>query len=215
MAGTDRSDAALEVVLVAAVAENGVIGADGGMPWHYPADLRHFRETTTGHPVLVGRRTYEAIAARLGGPLPDRTSVVLTRSEFDPDDAGDGSVVVVVSVDEAMRAAGRAADERGVGTVYVVGGASVYEQFLPRADRLVITEVPDAPEGDTYFPEWDKEAWVETEREAAGDGDLAFVTCERARGGLVPSLRCQTTTPEDVGIDRSIEHQQYLHRLPE
>ena len=179
------------IALVAAVAANGVIGADGGMPWHYPADLAHFRETTMGYPVILGRRTYESIANRLGGPLPGRTNIVLTRSEFEPeagesegegedesksegeDENATATVVVVGSVDEAVDAAAAT----GAGTVYVAGGASIYEQFLPRADRLVITEVPESPDGDTYFPEWDREAWREVAREERDE--LAFVTYER------------------------------------
>ena len=166
--------AEVDIALVAAVAENGVIGADGGMPWHYPADLARFKETTMGHPVVLGRHTFESIAARLGGPLPGRTNVVLSRS--DPDvPAG---VVVATSVDEAVAAAGKAAAESGVGTAYVAGGAAVYEQFLPLADRMVLTEVPERPDGDTFFPEWDRSAWVEVDREH--EDELAFVTYERA-----------------------------------
>lgn len=162
----------LTVALVAAVAENRVIGADGEMPWHYPADLRHFKQTTTGHPVVMGRRTYESIAARLGGPLPGRTNVVLSSRERDYDEA----VRVVHSVAAALSAA-RDALATLPGTVYVIGGASVYEQFLPLADRLIITEIPEAPEGDTHFPAWDPDRWREIDRER--DGDLAFVTYER------------------------------------
>jgi len=169
--GPGESESDLTVVLIAAVAENGVIGADGGMPWHYPADLAQFKETTMGHPVILGRRTYESIAARLGGPLPGRTNIVLSRS--DPDVADE--VVVATGVDGALAAAAEAVGPGGA--VYVAGGASVYEQFLPRADRMVITEVPEAPEGDTVFPEWDRDEWDAVDRETAGE--LTFVTYER------------------------------------
>jgi dihydrofolate reductase len=162
------------IVLVAAVAANGVIGRDGGMPWHLPEDLAHFKETTTGHPVVMGRRTYESIAADVGGPLPERTSVVLTTTGVDADDE---RVVEAASVEAALAAASADARERGVGTVYVVGGATVYEQFLPHADRLVLTELDDAVEGDTRFPEWDRESFVEVDREAR-EG-FAFVTYDR------------------------------------
>jgi len=167
------SDPDVEIALIAAVAENGVIGADGGMPWNHPADLEQFRETTMGHPVVLGRRTFESIVARLDGPLPGRTSVVLS-SGFAADH---GDVVVVGGVDEALEVAAEDATERGVSRVFVAGGATVYEQFLPRADRMVLTEVPGRPDGDTYFPEWDRSAWVETKRAQAGE--LAFVTHER------------------------------------
>ena len=168
----ERSDLAedVEVVLIAAVAENGVIGDDGGMPWHYPADLRRFKELTTGHPVVLGRKTYESIVSDLGGPLPGRTNVVLSTRDLDlPDGA-----VPAGSIEAAMEAA-RAAP--GGETVYVAGGATVYEQFLPRADRLELTEIPESPEGDTRFPDRSREEWREVSREEA-DG-LSFVTYER------------------------------------
>jgi dihydrofolate reductase len=163
----------VQYVLVAAVAANGVIGRDGEMPWHLPPDLRHFKETTTGHPVVMGRRTYESIVAGLGEPLPERHSVVLSSQDLDLPEGAE----VVGSVEEARRAAGTAATRMGVETVYVVGGATVYEQFLPDADRLVLTELDEAYEGDTVFPEYDESAWVETERESR-DG-FAFATYER------------------------------------
>ena len=168
---TEETD--MELVLVAAVAENGVIGSEKAMPWHYPADLRHFKRLTTGHPVIVGRTTYESIADRIGGPLPDRLNVVLTTRDLDlPDGA-----VVANDPDQAIRRAGEAAVELDVDTVYVIGGATVYDEFLPDADRMVLTEIPESPDGDTRFPQWADEEWTEVERE--NDGELAFVTYER------------------------------------
>jgi len=150
-------DPPMRVVLVAAVAANGVIGADGETPWHLPADLEQFRELTVGHPVVVGRRTHEAIRARLGGPLPDRTNVVLTNSPGTlPDD--------VVAAD-SVAAAVDAAAATGAETAYVAGGGSVYEQFLPRADALVLSELDEAFDGDTYFPAFDPARWREAGRE--------------------------------------------------
>jgi dihydrofolate reductase len=188
----DSESPDVDLVVVAAVAENGVIGDEGGMPWHYPADLAHFKRLTTGHPVIVGRETYESIVARIGGPLPDRTSVVLTTRDLDlPDGA-----VVANGLDEAVALADADAADRGVDAAYVIGGAAVYEQLLDRADRLVLTEVPERPDGDTEFPDWDADAWREVDREVVADaetadaettdaetegdlGDLAFVTYER------------------------------------
>ncbi|WP_123624607.1 dihydrofolate reductase [Halorubrum sp. CSM-61] len=197
--GSDAAGGAdIDLVIVAAVAENGVIGDRGGMPWHYPADLAHFKRLTTGHPVIVGRATYESIADRIGGPLPDRTSVVLTTRDLDlPEGA-----VVAGDIEEAVDLAAADAADRGVAEVYVIGGATVYEQLLDRADRMVLTEVPERPDGDTRFPDWDAEAWTEAERAVADtgggdrggsaeagdddrdddDADLAFVTYERADG---------------------------------
>jgi dihydrofolate reductase len=160
----------MRVVLVAAVAENGVIGADGETPWHLPADLAHFRRTTVGHPVVVGRRTYETVREQVGGPLPDRTNVVLTSR---PETVGE-DVVAVSSVEAALDAAAAT----GTDTVYVAGGGSVYEQFLPRADGMVLTELRRAVAGDTRFPavEWDR--WRETDRERHPSFDV--VTYVRA-----------------------------------
>ena len=158
----------LDLTLVAAVAANGVIGRGGEMPWHYPGDLAHFKSLTTGHPVIMGRKTYDSIAARLDGPLPDRTNIVLSRSSLDlPEGA-----VRAAGVDEALALAADRDDE-----AFVIGGATVYEQFIDRADRMVLTELADSYEGDTSFPEFDDE-WVETERDEREE--FAFVTYRRA-----------------------------------
>ncbi|QLD88346.1 dihydrofolate reductase [Natronomonas salina] len=160
------------ISLVAAVAENGVIGADGEMPWHYPADLAHFKETTMGHPVILGRLTYESIERQLDGPLPGRTNVVLSRR--DSLELPDGAVHAH-TVEEAWELAEAALDD-GQETVYVVGGATVYEAFVDDADELQITEIPEAPDGDTKFPEIGDE-WTEVDRTT--DGELSFVTYRR------------------------------------
>jgi len=164
-------DHQLTVALIAAVAENGVIGRDGEMPWHLPEDLRHFKQTTMDHPVIMGRLTYESIAADIGGPLPGRTNIVMSRRS--PDLPGD--VTVVDSVEAAKAAAKEAAGDTE--TVYIIGGATVYEQFLPQADRLVLTEIHDAYEGDTQFPTWDRSNWIEQHRE--GHDSFSFVEYAR------------------------------------
>ncbi len=158
-----------EFVIVAAVAANGVIGRDGGIPWYFPEDLRHFKQLTTGHPVVMGRRTYESIAADLGGPLPDRTNIVLSRSAPDLPEA----VRLVESVPEAVDAVRATGADVG----YVIGGAGVYEAFLPRTSRMVLTEIHEEYEGDTYFPEVDMDAWQEVARDEHDQFD--FVTYER------------------------------------
>ncbi|WP_224268852.1 dihydrofolate reductase [Haloprofundus salinisoli] len=152
----------MELVLIAAVAENGVIGADGDIPWHYPDDLAHFKRTTTGHPVVVGRRTYESIVRQISGPLPGRTNVVLSRREMDlPDGA-----VRAASVDAALERASEAVcDGECDEPIFVIGGETVYEQFLPRANRLVLTELHETFEGDTEFPAFDRDSWTEVERD--------------------------------------------------
>ena len=159
------------ISLIAAVADNGIIGRDGEMPWHLPADLDHFKTTTMGHPVIMGRRTYDSIAGQIGGPLPGRTNIVLSRSDPEMPE----EVIVAESTDAALTAASTV--DGPTDTVYVIGGATVYEQFLPQADRLVLTELADVYEGDTAFPEFDRSVWQVVDRDQH-DG-FAFVTYER------------------------------------
>lgn len=140
-----------EIFLVAAVADNGVIGQDGAMPWQISADLRHFKALTMGRPMVMGRKTFES----LPGLLPGRRHIVLTR---DPSWDEDGAEVVH-SVEEALTRANAA-------HVAVVGGAEIYRLFLPLADRIELTEVYLAPAGDTRFPPLDRTDWHESHREA-------------------------------------------------
>lgn len=151
-----------EIVMVAAVARNGVIGSGGGMPWHLPADLRHAKELTMGHPLVMGRATYESI----GRPLPGRINVVLTRA---PDWQREG-VVVVRSLAEAVARC-------PPGPLMIFGGGAVYADAMPYADRLEITHVDLEPDGDTRFPPIDPAVWAEHAREDH-DG-FSFVTYRR------------------------------------
>lgn len=172
-AGGVDGDTDVDIALIAAVAENRMIGRDGEMPWHFGEDLAHFKRTTTGHPVIVGRRTYETVVEALGEPFPGRTSVVLTSQSL----ALPAGAVVANSVREAIELAEADADERGVDVAYVAGGGRVYDQFLPHADRLVLTEIHEAYKGDTRFPAWDDDEWVERERDEREAFD--FVTYGR------------------------------------
>ncbi len=157
------------IVIIAAVAENGVIGQDGAIPWHVPGELAHFKETTMGHPVIMGRRTFESILAQLGGPLPGRTNIVLTTSDPDVPD----EVVLATSIPDAID---RAAD---VGeTAFIAGGATVYAAMLPLADRMIISEIAASPTGDVTFPDWDPNAWCVLDRDAR-EG-FTVVTYERS-----------------------------------
>jgi dihydrofolate reductase len=134
-----------EIVLIAAVAEeNRVIGRDQDLPWHLPEDLKRFKRLTTGHPIVMGRKTFESLVHQFGGPLKNRRNIVLT-SRKDAFEGYDG-VETYGSIDEAMTAV--AAEDR----VFIGGGARIYEQFLPVADRLELTLVEGHYEGDTYFP---------------------------------------------------------------
>lgn len=151
------------VSLIAAVAGNGVIGSDNAMPWHLPEDFAYFKRTTMGHPLVMGRRTFDSI----GRVLPGRRSIVITRRP----DWAHASVEVAHSLEEALALAGPA-DE-----VFVVGGGQVYEQAMPYAHRLLVTEVDAEPEGDVRFPAIDPAQWHETSREP--HEGFAWVTYER------------------------------------
>ena len=160
----------MTVTIVAPVARDGVIGVDGGLPWHLPDDLRRFKELTLGHVLVMGRKTYESI----GHPLPGRATIVVTRNASW--DSGAAEVRVAGSVSDAMEPAAALDDE-----VYVVGGAQVYAAALPLADRLELTWVDAEPEGDTTFPELDWRDWRQVRREEA-DG-AAYATYERGSDG--------------------------------
>lgn len=149
------------VVLVAAVAENGVIGDGEDIPWRIPGEQQEFKQLTLGHTLLMGRATYESI----GRPLPGRTTVVLTR---DPDWRADG-VLVAHDLDEALVLA-----EDLPGDLMVVGGAQVYAAALPVADEQVLSEVRLRPEGDVRYPEFDRSQWVESRREAGAAYDRVW-----------------------------------------
>lgn len=157
-----------EIVFVLARARNGVIGRDGDLPWRLPADLRHFKALTQGAPMLMGRKTFES----LPGLLPGRRHIVLTRDRGWSSEGAD----VVHTVEQAIAAA---QGER----LSVVGGAEIYALLLPHADRIELTEVDDAPEGDTVVPAFDPAAWREQAREdhPAEDGrpGFAFLTLTR------------------------------------
>jgi dihydrofolate reductase len=140
------------VALIVAASANDVIGRDGALPWHLPDDLRRFKRLTTGHPIVLGRLTHESIVARLGRPLPGRTSVVISSQ---PWPAGGDGVVWVTSVDAALQQArAAAADGSGDddGLIFVGGGTSVYQQALPHADRIYLTRLHRDVDGDTAMP---------------------------------------------------------------
>lgn len=146
------------VTMVAAVAENGVIGADADIPWKISEDFAHFKATTLGHVLVLGRTTHEGI----GRPLPDRTTIVLTR---DPSYTADG-VEVAHSITEALELADDVLrDQPADRQVMIGGGAHVYAAALPYADEQVISEIPMSPAGDTHYPEFSRTRWQEVRRE--------------------------------------------------
>jgi dihydrofolate reductase len=156
------------VYLVAAVAANGIIGARGKLPWHIPEELKHFKKLTLGHPIIMGRRTWES----LKGPLPGRENIVVTRTL--------GYEAKGAAVANSLEAAlALCADEP---VAYVIGGTQLFEESLPIAAGMVLTEIQRDYEGDTWFPKWDRAQWQESQREAhtAADGTrFDFVLYER------------------------------------
>jgi dihydrofolate reductase len=144
-----------QIILIAAVAKNRAIGFDNRLLWRLPEDLKRFKALTIGHPILMGRKTFES----LGRPLPGRRNVVVSRN---PQWQAEGAEVFT-SLEAAIAACADA------GKVYVIGGEQIYRQCLPLADVLELTEVDDSPLADAWFPEFDRAAWRESGREAHQD----------------------------------------------
>ena len=162
----------MRISLIAAMDRNHLIGCDNHLPWHLPADFAHFKSTTMGKPVIMGRKTFESI----GKPLPGRTNIVLSRN---PDVRFEG-VISVGSFDEALAVVPDAEE------VMVIGGSSIYEMLLPRADRMYITYVDNEFQGDAWIPEFDESEWVEIDAvthpaDERNTFDCRFVTLEKSK----------------------------------
>ncbi len=162
---------AAKIALIAAVARNGVIGRDGGIPWRLPSDMAFFKRTTMGKPLVMGRKQYESV----GRPLPGRVNIVVTRQKgYQPE-----GVLVFSDLVSALDHARAIAAAEGAEEVMVIGGGEIYAQALPYADRLYLTKVDAAPEGDTRFPEIDKSQWVLVEAPAPAPSEhdeMAYAT---------------------------------------
>jgi len=143
------------ICLIVALAANRVIGKNNALPWHLPADLKRFKALTMGHPVVMGRKTYESI----GKPLPGRRNLVITRNR----DYSAAGCETVHSLEEAIAAC------RGAGEIFIIGGAELYRESLPRAHCLEVTEIRAEFDGDTTFPEFSMSEWHETAREIHGN----------------------------------------------
>jgi dihydrofolate reductase len=166
----------MKIVLIAAFAQNRVVGIENRLPWHLPEDLKYFKRTTSGKAIIMGRKTYDSI----GRPLPNRTNIVITRN---PDFTAPG-VKVVVSLEAAIELAKEVNYINDVDEVMIIGGASIYESALPIADRLYLTHVHAEVEGDAYFPEMNFQQWSETSREdykasEQNPYDYSFVVYEK------------------------------------
>jgi dihydrofolate reductase len=157
------------ISIIVAIGKNNVIGAGNKLLWSLPADMKHFKELTVGKTVIMGRKTFESI----GKALPGRKNIIISRSDYHAP-----GCVAVSSIDEALKAA------KGHEEVMIIGGASIYGQFLPIAKRMYITYVDAEINGDAFFPEFNKSDWKETFREAHkkddnNEYDYTFVTLER------------------------------------
>ena len=155
------------ISLIAAIGKNNVIGVDNKLPWKLSADLKRFRQITSGKPVIMGRKTFESI----GRPLPNRTNIIITR---DKSYKADGCVVVHSS-EEALNAA------KGSEEIMIIGGEQIFREFLPKADKMYLTIIDKDFEGDAYFPEYNKNEWKITHKEDHEDDGLkySFVDLEK------------------------------------
>lgn len=157
------------ITVIAAVARNGVIGHQGKMPWKLPNDLRFFKQVTMGKPMIMGRKTWDSFGAK---PLPGRPHIVLTKDQaFQAEGA-----IVAHDMENAIATATRLAEEAGEQEIMVIGGAQIYAAFLPIADRVYLTEIAAMPEGDTFFPEFDRTGYLGEELGTQGpeEGRPAF-----------------------------------------
>jgi dihydrofolate reductase len=165
-----------KIVLVVAVAKNGVIGRDGDLPWRLPSDLKRFKQLTLGKPVLMGRKTWESI----GKPLPGRPNIVITRDASFSAPGAD----VVSSLEAGLLAAHREAEKLGVDEICVIGGGQIYAQVFGRADILHVTHVEADVDGDTRFPEIDPDVFEKAFEEPIPQGEkdshaMRFITWRR------------------------------------
>lgn len=143
----------ITVAAIAAMSKNFAIGKDNQLLWHIPDDFRHFKETTMGKPVIMGRKTYES----LGKPLPGRTNIVITSK---PEQI-EGDVVVTGNLEEALAKGKEVAAQSGVDEIFIIGGGQIYEAALPQTERIYLTVIDQIYEGDTFFPRIDPAEWNE------------------------------------------------------
>ena len=167
------------LTIVVATAQNRAIGLNGKMPWHIPEDLKYFKAVTTGHPIIMGRKTFQSI----GRPLPGRTNIVITR---DQDYQAEG-ITVTHSLEQAIEVAKTVAQKNGVREVMVIGGAEIYALALPFTNKIHRTEIHAETDGDAFFPELIASEWQEISRKpgevTASDGTTySFVVFERVMG---------------------------------
>jgi len=158
--------------MIAAMGKNRVIGKDNTMPWHLPADLQHFKKTTLGCPIIMGRKTYDSI----GRPLPGRLNIILSRNTH----LAIEGCSVVNTLEDAMTLA----EKTDASEIFITGGSHLYNKFLENTDRLYLTLIDEEFEGDTYFPDYTQLTWNEIERDEHSSDeknpyDYSFITLDR------------------------------------
>lgn len=173
----DEQDFSCTIELLAAVGRNGVIGNNNTIPWHYPEDLERFKVRTMGHKLVMGRKTHESIVGMNDGLLTERTHIVLTSQSAEDISYGTSDSVVLFDNIESLITYLTVSDPED--EYYVVGGESVYRQLLPYATHISLTYVPESPDGDTYFPEFNPLSWEVVAKSGNDESELQFVTYKR------------------------------------
>ncbi len=169
----------IKTSIIVAMAENNCIGKDNKMPWHISDDLKRFKALTTNHPVIMGRKTFESIIGYLKKPLPNRHSIVISRSEFK---SGFDEAPTYSSLEGAIIKSKEIAKANNLNEIFIIGGAQIYDQSLKLADRIHLTQVHQSVEGDAFFPKINDKEWAEKTRADHLDHAPAysFITLERA-----------------------------------
>lgn len=164
-----------KISLIFAMAQNRAIGLSGDIPWHIPDDLKRFKELTLAHVCIMGRKTFESIVARLGKPLPGRTTLIVSRNGY-----AYGDLTPFTTVEAAIEAAQEIARAQAQEEIFICGGAAIYAAAMPLADRLYVTRVELSPMADTFMPLWDETAFrVMGERHIDADPSYRFIDYER------------------------------------
>lgn len=171
----DQSSDDIKLCLIVAMAHDRAIGKDNALLWHLPQDLKHFKNVTMGKPVIMGHKTWDSIVAQIGKGLPGRDNIVISRSGF----AADGAYIRDTPK-QGIRLAKQLAAEKGLDEVFIIGGATIYEQTLPDVDRIYLTMVEGEYEADAYFPKVNLKKWKKISAERHhGDPAFSFLVLER------------------------------------
>lgn len=167
----------ITISLIVAMAQNNCIGKDNKMPWHLPEDLKHFKTLTMGHPVIMGRKTFESILGYLGKPLPGRTSIIVSRSGYETLHTAH----ITRTIEEAIDLSRKIAKKNNKKEAFIIGGAQIYNSAINLAKKIHLTQIHESVDGDAFFPEIRTEEWHETSREDHKENPppYSFLTLEK------------------------------------